>query len=133
MPNPPINKSGHLTASILLQASVARASSDPLRRLFISSFWPSIIENSAPLRISRSSTSAPGTRAVSICNHGIMRCFYAGSVESCAARSSTGGLRAAANFAADRSGSLTYSIALPDIHKIRRLIDRRVFAEMFAD
>jgi hypothetical protein len=70
-----LRRCGRLTFSILRQASVASASSDPLRRLFINSLAPSIMENSAPRRIRRSSTSAPGTPAVSICDQGIMRCF----------------------------------------------------------
>jgi hypothetical protein len=35
-------------------------------------------------------------------------------------------------FAAGRAGSPTRAITLPDIHKMRRLIDLRVFAEMLA-
>ena len=73
MPNPPIKISGRLLDSILLHVSVASASSDPLSRLFINSLSPSIIENSSPLRIRRSSTSAPGTTAKSMCSHEIMR------------------------------------------------------------
>jgi hypothetical protein len=64
-----------------------------------------------------------------------MRCFYLPLccfIEPRATRSSTGSLRAAANFAAGRAGSPTYSIGFPDIHKMRRLIDSRVFAEMLA-
>ena len=61
---------------------MASASSDPLRRLFINSLEPSIIENSAPLRIRRSSTSAPGTRCridLLPWNHAtLLRCFRLG-------------------------------------------------------
>ena len=75
MPRPPISKCGLATASIFLAASVASAASEPLRRLFINSLVPSMMENSAPRRISRNSPSVPGTHAVSIFTHGIMRGF----------------------------------------------------------
>ena len=58
MPNPPIKIRGALRSRILSQAIVASASSDPLRRLFISSFWPSMIENSAPRCLRRSLAAA---------------------------------------------------------------------------
>ena len=63
---------GFATFSIFLAASVASAASEPLRRLFINSLVPSLMENSAPRRISRNSPSLPGTRAVSIFSHGII-------------------------------------------------------------
>src|SRR4051812_15498371 len=75
MPNPPISTCGFSTASIFFAASVASAASEPLRRLFISSLVPSLMENSAPRRISRNSSFVPGMRAVSILTHGIMRNF----------------------------------------------------------
>src|SRR5258708_34665288 len=73
MPKPPISTCGFSTASIFLAAGVASAASEPLRRLFISSLVPSMMENSAPRRISRNSPSVPGTLAVSILTQGIMR------------------------------------------------------------
>ena len=66
MPSPPISTCGFATALDFLAASVASAASEPERRLFISSLVPSMIENSSPRRIRRSSPSVPGTRAVSI-------------------------------------------------------------------
>jgi hypothetical protein len=75
MPRPPISTCGFLIPSIFLAASVASAASEPLRRLFINSLVPSLMENSAPRRISRNSPSLPGMRAVSILTHGIMGAF----------------------------------------------------------
>jgi hypothetical protein len=40
---------------------VASASSEPLRRLFMSSSLPSMIANSAPRRLRRNSPPPPGT------------------------------------------------------------------------
>ena len=63
---------GFATFSIFFAASVASAASEPERRLFISSLVPSMMENSLPRRIRRSSSSVPGMRAVSIFSQGIM-------------------------------------------------------------
>ena len=63
MPSPPMRTRGRARPRILAQASVASASSEPLRRLFISSLTPRRIENSAPRRIRRTSPP-PGTAAL---------------------------------------------------------------------
>ena len=60
MPSPPIRICGLLRPRILSQDSFASASSEPLRRLFISSFEPSMIENSAPRCLRRSSGRRQG-------------------------------------------------------------------------
>ena len=65
MPSPPIRIRGRVRSPILAIAISASASSDPWTRLFISSLWPSLIENSAPRCSSRSSPPPPATSAVS--------------------------------------------------------------------
>src|SRR5690606_27919787 len=72
MPSPPMRMRGFRLPRILAQESPASASSEPLRRLFINSLAPSIMENSAPRRLRRSSSRPPGTVAESSCSHGIM-------------------------------------------------------------
>ena len=73
MPSPPISIFAACGLSpIFAQASLASASSEPLRRLFISSLAPSMMENSLPRRLRRSSSRPPGTLAESSCIQGIM-------------------------------------------------------------
>ena len=62
IPNPPISTLEVAASRRPRQASSPRAVSEPPRRLFISSSAPTMIENSAPRRISLSS-SPPGARA----------------------------------------------------------------------
>ena len=63
MPRPPISTLRLLAAASRSQASVASASSEPLRRLFISSFGPSMIENSVPRRMQPQGAAAVGNRS----------------------------------------------------------------------
>jgi hypothetical protein len=65
MPRPPINRRGLGCDTSFAQVSFASASSEPLSLLFISSFGPSMIENSVPRWISRSVSVLPGILAVS--------------------------------------------------------------------
>ncbi len=60
IPRPPISTFGRARPLIFSRDSVASASSEPLRRLFISSFEPSMIENSLPRCLRRNSPLSPG-------------------------------------------------------------------------
>ena len=84
-----INSRGDARPSSLAMVSPASASSEPLRRLFISSIAPAMIENSWPRRISRSSPPSPGTVAAPNCTQGII-----GRVSSALRRGRTHAVRA---------------------------------------
>jgi hypothetical protein len=65
MPRPPIRIRARGLSRSRAQVIAASATSEPLRRLFISSIVSAMMANSSPRRIRRRSVPPPGTDPVS--------------------------------------------------------------------